>query len=573
MSNLISGLIEMKSRILQIMLLIMLPVGSELTGRQIMSSAPGERVVLFSDRNLYIAGEQILFSAFLLTGEEVADTLQSRVVYCELITPGGIKIAGNKFLIEDYHASGLINIPDDLITGTYFLRAYTRYMRNYGPYSYDYIPLKVINPYRDEVQATEQSNGLTEYNSDAGNFYNSGSPFRISTDRSWYAQRDTVHISIEANPSFTASLKGLSLTVVPESSVSAGKVNLPGGVQMITDRYHFTESRGITITGKLTDNVTSRPLPYIQVSLSILGKGKDFMAMQTDTAGRFFFALPDYTGYRDIFICTEKAAGPDIKILVDNDFCTAPVKLPSGKFELSAQEREAAYRMAVNMQLGSYFPIDTVPQVFSESAEGRAFYGVPDYILYIDDYIELPTLEEYFNGLPTMVRVRKSKGEKYFKVLGTQAGLNNFDPLVLVDLVAVDDPARILELSPLNISRIEVVNQLYLKGDETFGGIISIISKHGDFAGIDLPESGIFINYGFLAGNGNPFSSASPKTNYPDTRNTLFWDPDLRLNQNRSIRVSLTASDLTERYLIVLYGISAEGERIMQALPIEIMKR
>jgi len=300
---------------------------------------------------------------------------------------------------------------------------------------------------------------------------------------------------------------------------------------------------------------------------------KDFMAMQTDSAGRFFFPLPAYTGYRDLFICTEKAAGPEIKILVDNDFCRSPVLLPSGKFDLSAQEREAAYRMAVNRQLGSYFHTDTVAQAIPEPGDGRAFYGIPDDILYIDDYIELPTLEEYFNGLPTLVRVRKSKGEKYFKVLGTQAGLNNFEPLVLVDLVAVDDPAKILAVSPLNISRIEVVNQLYMKGDETFGGIISIISRHGDFAGIDLPESGIFINYGFLAGNSNAFSSVSPKGNYPDTRNTLYWDPDLRLNQNRSAGVSLTVSDLTERYLIVLKGISDEGERIVQTFPMEIRKQ
>lgn len=563
----------MNKCILQILLLISLPVGSELHGRQTGPSVTVERVVLFSDRNLYVAGEPVLFSAFLFPGEELADTLQSRVLYCELITPGGIKIAGNKFMIEDSHASGSINIPGDLITGTYFLRAYTRHMRNYGPYSYDYIALKVINPYREEVQAAEQSHGMTENNSDAGEIYNSGSPFRISTDRSWYARRDTVHISIVANPLFNTSLKGLSLAVVPEASVYAGVVNLPGNDHLKTDQYHVAESHSITITGRLTDNVTGRALPYKRVSLSILGKGKDFMAMQTDSAGRFFFPLPAYTGYRDLFLCTEKAAGPEIKILVDNDFCTSPVLLPSGKFELSAQESEAAYRMAVNRQLGSYFHPDTVAQDISEPGDGRAFYGIPDDILYIDDYIELPTLEEYFNGLPTLVRVRKSKGEKYFKVLGTQASLNNFEPLVLVDLVAVDDPSRILAVSPLNISRIEVVNQLYMKGDETFGGIISIISRHGDFAGIDLPESGIFINYGFLAGNANTFSSASPKVNYPDTRNTLYWDPDLSLNQNRSAGVSLTVSDITERYLIVLKGISDEGERVVQTFPLEIRKK
>jgi len=563
----------MKKYILQILLMTLLPAGSELYGRQAVSSFLGERVVLFSDRNLYVAGEPVLFSAFLFSGVEVTDTLKSRVLYCELITPGGTKIAGNKFLVEESHASGFISLPGDLITGTYFLRAYTRYMRNYGPSSYDYIAFKVINPYRSEVQTTETGDRWTEIHSGRRNNNDTITPFHILTDRSFYTRRDSINIFLEVDPSFSASLKGLSMAVVPEATVSADVIQLPGNDQVIPSGYYFTENRGLTITGRLTENATGSRLPYKRVSLSVLGKGKDFMAMQTDTLGRFFFPLPDYTGYRDLFICAEKAAGPEIKILADNDFCTEPVLLRSGKFELSAPERDVAYRMSVNMQLRSFFPPDTVPQDLAEPGEDRPFYGKPDDILYIDNYIELPTLEEYLNGLPTLVRVRKSKGEKYFRVLGPQAGLNKFEPLVLVDLVAVDDPAKILAVSPLNISRIEVVNRLYAKGDETFGGIISIISKHGDFAGIDLPESGIFINYGFLAGDGNNYLSVPSKMNYPDTRNTLFWDPDIRLNTNRSARVSLRASDITERFLIVVKGISDEGVRVMQVFPLEVRRQ
>ena len=36
------------------------------------------------------------------------------------------------------------------------------------------------------------------------------------------------------------------------------------------------------------------------------------------------------------------------------------------------------------------------------------------------NYVQLPTLEEYFNELPTLAKVRKRQGEKYFKILGAQ---------------------------------------------------------------------------------------------------------------------------------------------------------
>jgi hypothetical protein len=296
------------------------------------------------------------------------------------------------------------------------------------------------------------------------------------------------------------------------------------------------------------------------------------MAVQTDSAGLFFFSLPDYTGYRDLFLCAGRASGPDSKILVDNDYCTVPVHLPSGIFNLEPLERETAYKMAVNVQLDTYFKADSIPGVQVEAGDKPAFYGRPDDILYIDDYIQLPTLEEYFNGLPTLVRVRKHRGEKYFKVIGSQAGLNNFDPLVMVDLVAIDDPLKVLNINPANISRIEVVNVLYAKGDVTFGGIINIISRHGDFAGIDLPSSGIFIKYGFLAEPGQSRVNSQPLMNFPDTRNTLFWDPELVLSGDNHVKVAFTASDTPGRYLVVLSGVSLEGEIFRQTITFDVLK-
>ncbi len=562
----------MNNRILQILLLIMLPVSSGFSGRQMNITSPGESVILFSDRNLYIAGEPIYFSAFLLRGEEMADTLQSRVLYCELITPEGGRISAGKFLVEDSHASGSLTLPGDMMTGTYYLRAYTRFMRNYGPGYYPYIGIKIISPQRNEVQEANHGTEVKESLTDGDNLYHSDNPLSITTDKSCYAPRDSMHIFLEADLTSGSSLRGLCLSVVPEASVFYGFTRPQMSDLVISDRYHNIESRGISVTGTLTEHTTGRSLPYKRVSLSILGEEKDFMAMHTDSAGRFFFSLPDNSGAKDLFLCPEKAAGPDSKILVDNDYCTVPVTLSTGKFELSAEEREAAFRMALNEQLEAYFHIDTVQQVYSEPRGSRAFYGIPDDILVLDDYIELPTLEEYFNGLPTMVRVRRSKGEKYFKVIGTQAGLNNFDPLLLVDLVAVDDPARVLAVSPSKISRIEVINQLYLKGDETFGGIISIISRHGDFAGIDLPGSGIFLNYGFLAGEALPIGQDPMTEDCPDTRNTLFWDPNLRLADDKPAQVSLTVPDTPGRYLVILAGVSSDGERIIQSLPFEVRK-
>ena len=162
-----------------------------------------------------------------------------------------------------------------------------------------------------------------------------------------------------------------------------------------------------------------------------------------------------------------------------------------------------------------------------------------------------------------MVKVKKRKGEKYFKVFGTQSALDVFDPLVLIDHVAVDDPEKILKVLPQNVARIEIVNEPYVKGSQTYGGIISIISKRGDFAGIDLPSSGIFINYRFLDDNSMCGAFKPAVNQYPDTRNTLFWQPDITPEQLKNAGFVFTTGDSHGEYIAVLRSISPSGKVII----------
>jgi hypothetical protein len=535
-----------------------------LYGQQDKPDQPGEKVILFSDRTLYIAGEKILFSALLKSGVEKNQGETSKILYCELINPGGNKIASDKFLIKDYSASGYLKIPDDIITGNYYLKAYTRYMRNWGPSCYHYSLIKIVNAVRSEVQANETDTTLPGNSSLPDTSQKTAPSFQISTDKSQYSTRDTIIISIGSKEAIHTLGSGFNLSVIPEFAFSSDIALHPDNQPLEKSPFFYAETRGPSITGKIMDNKTGNIMPGTRINLSIIGGGRDFMAMLTDTAGRFFFSLPDYVGSRDLFLCAGNTKTSDPKILIDNDFCSIPVHIPTKNFTLTQQERKIAFSMAVNVQLESYFNVDSIPVPENSKSEDQAFYGVPNEILYLDNYVQLPTLEDYFNELPTLVKVRKRQGEKYLKVFGTQAGLVNFDPLILVDLVAIDNPAMVLAIPPANISRIEVVNMLYVKGDQTYGGIINFISKNGDFAGIDLPSSGIFINYRFIADSSHYKRTCMPHQHFPDTRNTLYWEPELRLNSGNSAKVSFTAADTPGKYLIILSGMTLKGEPFRQ---------
>src|SRR5678810_1214770 len=96
-------------------------------GQQANPIQPVEKVGLLTDRTLYIAGEQVQFSATISTSFQ---SDWNKVLYVELITPNGKRIEGDKFLIVKNATQGCLAIPEDAVTGYYYLRAYTKYMRN-----------------------------------------------------------------------------------------------------------------------------------------------------------------------------------------------------------------------------------------------------------------------------------------------------------------------------------------------------------------------------------------------------------------------------------------------------------
>jgi hypothetical protein len=528
-----------------------------------------EKVALFTDRSIYISGEQIHFFASIFYIEGSDPESQSKVIYCELITPDGNKIAENKSFVSESSAEGCIDIPSEQISGVYYLRAYTKVMRNFGPETYSYIQLRIVNPDREEVLTSENQENIPGIQNQSLTDTTLSSLFSLGVNKSVYTSRDTVRLSINSSKEPASWVKDLCISVVPESTGVTSFVMPVNKEKLKPGTNYFAENRGVTLTGKLTVNNSLVPVQGKRVNLSIIGDGRDFMAVRSDSLGRFFFALPEFYGTKDLFLSTERSASADTKIWVDNDFCTLPVHLPFPAFALTPDERKTALNMALNVKINSHFNPDSLQQPRQNKNTARAFYGEPTSVLKLDQFIQLPTLEEYFNEIPGMVRVRKRNGEKYFKITGDN-DLSFYDPLVLVDWIAVDQPERILAVSPQNISRIEIVNRLYVKGGETYGGIISIISKKGDFAGIDLPSTGIFLNYLFLSEDQCTDNSDYTLPGHPDTRNTIFWKPGVSMNEINKSKYIFTAPDTPGKYRVILEGVTTNGVEFSKSINFEV---
>ena len=93
---------------------------------------PQEKVYLHFDNTGYFKGETIWFTAYVTRADKSKTTDMSRVLYVELVNPSGDVIETKKYPIENGVAKGNIDLIQIFTSGFYEVRAYTRYMTNWG---------------------------------------------------------------------------------------------------------------------------------------------------------------------------------------------------------------------------------------------------------------------------------------------------------------------------------------------------------------------------------------------------------------------------------------------------------
>ena len=96
---------------------------------------PREEVFLHTDREEYISGEEMWFNAYVIDRQSSKVSYNSRIVYFELLNSVNRPVIQKRVLTDNGFGAGQIVLPDTLSTGTYTIRAYTNWMKNFLPYN------------------------------------------------------------------------------------------------------------------------------------------------------------------------------------------------------------------------------------------------------------------------------------------------------------------------------------------------------------------------------------------------------------------------------------------------------
>jgi len=509
---------------------------------------PAEYTELWSDRSVYFSGENVLFTGVLKS--ERPENILSVVVYVELIAPDGQKISQAKLKLKQNNFHGKLAIPIDVLSGYYFIRAYTKWMRNGQPEDYAYVRIKIFNYLSDELR--EITDSLIDYSSTEKNAVNNNPWFHLNKEI--YKPGEKLEV-FDIFKNLDLYIDGC-LSIIPAMAKPFEKPNTKKGSGVYSNILYYPETRGLTITGKVVSKFSQAPIPDFKVNLHFEDE-KDFITTISDTAGNFYISLPERYGNKEIFVNAGTIDTVEIEVLIDRDFCNKRINLTVPSFSINRQDKKQLLLMAQSTQLSlTYQKIDSIK---IETEVKIPFYGSPYKTIDFDSFVPLDSMSQYFTDLPSWVIVKGNKEERELYLSGGRPELQLYAPLILVDWVPIDDAELILALDPARIKKFDVIIHPYYHGGIVYGGILSIETRNSDFGGLTFPTSGMYINFNFYSYPDSSENSIQKKV-YP-FMNTYVWIPNL---QSKSLQKPLefTAPYTKGEYLLILQAIDGKGKNM-----------
>jgi hypothetical protein len=117
-----------------------------------------EKVYVRTDRNIYVTGELMWFKVYCVDGYSNRPQDLSKVVYLEMLNEINEPVLQRKVEMIDGIGVGSMFVPAALSAGNYKIRAYTNWMKNFGPDYFFHSTISVVNAFVKTAAPTAKAN-------------------------------------------------------------------------------------------------------------------------------------------------------------------------------------------------------------------------------------------------------------------------------------------------------------------------------------------------------------------------------------------------------------------------------
>ncbi|GAB3770225.1 Plug domain-containing protein [Spirosoma horti] len=107
-----------------------------------------EKLFVHTDQAFYLTGETMWFKVYYVDGTRHQPLDVSKVTYVELLDKEHQSVLQTKVTLGTGGGNGTLFLPSSLNSGTYLLRAYTSWMKNFSPGFFFEKTLTLVNPFK-----------------------------------------------------------------------------------------------------------------------------------------------------------------------------------------------------------------------------------------------------------------------------------------------------------------------------------------------------------------------------------------------------------------------------------------
>ena len=527
-----------------------------------------ERVYIYTDKECYIAGEDIRLK-FYVINSNFQPSLLSKVGYVEICDTEKPQMQ-LKVALEKGNGAGEVKIPTDLSSGFYRLSGYTRYMRNEGDTVSFHKLIAIINagqqipdPKRFEPVERYENIQLPAVEQSDGTGYNN---LLIYTDKKEYSTRTEVVLSLDNIPDNTADLvisvcRNDSIVLIPE-------INKSEWLKLVKDTFSFSqqwlsEYEGHIISGQLIPNLQEK---LLLSDIAFVGNDIRYFNGQINLQnGTVNFYTAGVFGKQQIVTSVISSIYNKIPCRLDllTPFSESlPDNLPALRFYPNEKQLIERY---IGVQIKEKRDNDTLNNVIQPSGY-TTFQPVLTYDL--NEYTRFNTISETILEFINRVRVARVGNSRRIKVFLEESQRFNYgNTLVLLDGIPIHDHEEILRYNPMHVKKVKVYDGRYLFGGEDMDCIVSFITTEGNLPFFQLNEGSQLFDYDCPQ---LPSSFEIPdysndeirNSRKPDFRHTLYWNPFVEFPKDTPANFSFYTSDLCGEFKVAVEGITTDGEII-----------
>ncbi len=522
-----------------------------------------EQVYVHLDRTYYAAGETIWLKGYV--EDILPDEYASLYLYVELLKPGkGEVLLRAKIRRGEKGFAGHLDLPDDLPGGRYLLRAYTRWQLNWPEEQMFRVPIDIY----DGSDLAAAGGGAWALESSS-----SAAPLTIQWDTPDYVPRKRWNLQVLLPEVVAADSAEVSVSVVRHAFLPYQQAEESSSAHTDTaGTVRFYKERTQSLRGEIRSVFKTKPRNF---TFTLMAPSMNYSQVTPVKRGNRFIVdsldFPEGT----LFILHVDNDGEVKRYypVLEEPFAPAPTKWPALAQQVPQQQQRLEEE--IPFEPGDV-QRDTIRTAVIQDAAPRIKtpFGTSD-IPNIKKREELSTYDNR-NLLDYILMTTPNLSYDGEQVTNAKTGVLNKDGVTYSTVsLFVDgfrtgwDFAEMIMLS--DVEMLSVTTNLTSDAmlARSYGGIVLVQLRVDSGRKSLLQQSNTVV--------AAPLGWQEPKVfpdpakerrrslTLPDRRNTVYWNPSVRLKAGESVEIPLVTEDRADGpYLLRIEGRTAEGRWISQ---------